>query len=332
MSLIYSDGFDNYNDAGLFWNAPNGATIDLTGTKSRTGIGAMLCTSAGAGNQHAVPSRSAFVCGRAYMTNGGNNAVFGFIGPNTGVTHQVQLDVIPDGSLKVSNGFVTLGQTISGLIPFNQTYVYVEMKATFSSSGSVTVRVNGQTVLTCSGNTDPDNSGLASVFFLQGPGGGTFAYADDVYLLDTLGGVNDDFWGPVKITGGVPISDSTPLQWTPSTPGPHWSLVNQIPQNGGTSFVQDNTPGDVDQYIHNIPSLIAPVALKGVVHKMIAQIDSLAGSRILASDVGGVISAGQALSSAYIGKSYPYDKNPVTGVAWVGADFPTTPFGPAVTA
>lgn len=332
--LIFADGFDHYNDASLKWTAPNGATIDLTGTKSRTGIGAMLCTSAGPGNQKSIASKSGFVCGRAYMTNGGNNSVFGFIGPGHSQTvHQVDLIVNADGSMSViTDQHNTLGQTIGGLIPFNQTYVYVEMKVTFSNpGGQVAIRVNGQQVLQCSGNTDPDGTGLANIFYLQGPGGGTVAYADDVYLLDLLGGINNDFWGPVRIFAGVPVSDSAPLQWTPSSAGTHFSLVNAIPQNNGATFVEDNTVGEQDQYIHAASGIAPPVSILGVQHCMDAQLD-IAGARQLGSSVGGVVSAGQSLTTAYQIKTFVYDTNPVTGLPFALTDFTTTPFGPDVAA
>lgn len=332
--FIFGDGFDHYNSVALKWTNPNSATIDLTGTKSRTGIGAMLCTSAGPGQQKSVLSKSGFVCGRAYMTNGGGNNVFGFFGPNLGFpTNQCALQVNLDGSMSVKAGNVILGSTIGGLIPFNQTYVYIEMKCTFSTTiGAVTVRVNGQTVLTLTNvNTDPDGSGLANIFYLQGPGSGTFAYADDVYLLDLLGGINADFWGPIRIFAGAPISDSVPLQFTPSVAGPHFSLVNAIPQNNGATFVQDNNVGDQDQYIHATTGIVAPVSIKAVQHNMDAQID-IAGARILGSSVGGVVSGGQALTQAYQIKLFPYDTNPVTGLPWALTDFATTPFGPDVVA
>src|SRR5271157_2338564 len=87
MALIFCDSFDHYDDPALKWTAPNGATIDLTNTQGRTGIGALSPSSAGPGCQKAIPVGFGFVCGLGYKTNGGGNSIFGFWSATAGHPH-----------------------------------------------------------------------------------------------------------------------------------------------------------------------------------------------------------------------------------------------------
>ena len=135
------------------------------------------------------------------------------------------------------------------------------------------------------------------------------------------------------LTPTLPDGDATPLVWTPSTPGPHFSLVNASPENGGTTFVEDqNAKGDIDQYTFAVPAgIVPPVSVLAVQVSMLAEIDS-AGARSIGVQIESHASVGQALTTGYHMVLQPYDINPATGLRWTLADFPGTTIGPVVTA
>ena len=67
---------------------------------------------------------------------------------------------------------------------------------------------------------------------------------------------NNDFLGNVKVVPLFPSGDTATLQWTPSTAGTHYTLVNETKDNDDTSYVEDATSGQVDLWNYQAaPSL-----------------------------------------------------------------------------
>lgn len=339
MALMFIDSFDHYNSLSLKWSDGKTAIIDLTGTRSRTGIGACLCFPFGPQlNFTAIPS---CVMGTAYSSEAINGDIM-FVISGSGVfaTKQVRLHANSDGSVSVLIGNdpfpATLGTSAPNLISINN-FAYCEMKiSAFSGAGTVTVRINGATVLTVTGGTNPDGTGTCVTWGLGGPGGGLSCAHDDVYLCNLTdsgipGQPNNDFLGAIRNYAQVPTADATPLQWTPNTGVTHYTQVNAIPQNDGATYVADGTIGDIDQYVYGTTGITPPVQVFGVQVSLDAALD-IAGSRSIAPDVGGVVGTGVALSTSYNMVRQTYDGNPVNSQAWQLTDFATVRFGPKVTA
>lgn len=339
MSIIFIDSFDHYDNLALKWSDGKTAVINLSGTQSRTGIGCCICFPFGPQlNFNTIPS---CVMGTAYKTQFLSGDIIGVIsGSGVFATKQVRLQANSDGSVSVLAGNdpfpVTLGTSSPNLISINN-YAYCEMKiSAFSGAGTVNVRINGATVLTVTGNTNPDGTGTCNTWYLAGTGGGLSAFHDDVYLCNLLdsgipGQPNNDFLGAIRNYAQVPIGDASPLQWAPDTGTTHYTQVDEIPPDDNTSYVFDGTVGDVDQYVYGTSGITPPVQIFGVQVCLDAALD-IAGSRSIAPDVGGVPGTGVGLSTSYNMVRQPYDGNPVNGSAWQLTDFATVRFGPKVTA
>ncbi len=335
MALMFLDSFDHYDDLTIKWSANITALIDLTGTKSRTGIGACSCFPFGPTLN--FTSRTSLVMGTAYMATSFGNDVYGVI---SATIRQVRCHVNGDGSLSIQTSNdpfpIVLGTSAPNVIQLN-VYAYIEMKiSAFSGAGTVNLKVNGQTVLTVIGNTNPAATGTAESWYLQGPGGGNFGYHDDVYLCDLtnsgiVGAPNNDFLGPIRNFAQVPIADGgPPLQWVPKTGPTHFTEVDEIPPDDNTSYNGSNTVGDVDQYVYGTTGILPPVQVFGVQVCLDAALD-IAGARSIAPNVGGVTGNSVALSTSYDIVKQVYDGNPVSGIAWQLTDFATVQFGPEVT-
>lgn len=341
MALRFIDSFDHYDDLNLKWSDGTTAIIDLSGTRARTGIGCCVCFPFGP-ELNLTPKANA-VAGDAFnpATLFGGNDIFGFI-TGTGVfrVRQVRIHFNSDGSVSVYTGndpFPTiLGTSAPNLLTTN-TYSYVEAKVSaFGVGATVEVRINGQSVLTVTGNTNPGGSGTYQTWYLQGPGGGLSAAHDDVYLCDLTdsgipGSPNNDFLGAIRNYAQVPVADSTPLQWTPNSGLTHYTQVREIPPDDGTTYVASGNVGDIDQYVYGTTGITPPVQVFGVQVCLDAALD-IAGSRSIAPDVGGVVGTPAALSTSYDLVRETYDGNPVSGAAWDLTDFATVRFGPKVTA
>jgi hypothetical protein len=327
--LLFQDGADYYGgDTGLKWTAANGSLVDLSGTNSRTGIGAIACQGVEAPSQ-SIPASTDLFIGIGTKIQSLSFPGQPIVLKNSGGSSiTIQLSILENGGVTLIQGPFgpTLATSIGGLINAGE-YAYIELGFS-SSTQKASVRVNGLTVIPLTDFTIalPD----ADTFTMTGAGGGSFMWVDDIYVCDNTGAHNNTFLGAVRLYSTGPTGDSTPLQWTPSSGSDHFSLVNAIPPNGGTDFVSSATPGQIDQYVFPQPSGITPpVTVFGVCVALLSALDA-AGSRAIASQIGANTGAAQALTTTYHIVSTEYDINPDTGDPWLLTDFPATVIGPTV--
>ena len=336
---VFQDGCGDYYQSTAFgkWSNFNGALIDTTGTNSRTGIAAIECTSR-TGPQVSIPAYSTYFAGVALKIQGfpGGNAGFqvGFNYNNTIDNLQVYVqgngaqgvDLVCDLGIVASSapGILTAG-----------TYAYIELSVVgLTTAGAMSeVRVNGVQVIPPTHVVIINSPTALNVFGCLAPSGYTM-WMDDVYINDNITvaatNPNNTFAGPVRVAYGVPVSDSSPLDWSPSSGSAHWSLVDAVPPNGGTNYVFDNNPGDIDQYIFAAPGGVTPpYAIKAFGVMLLAEIDT-AGARTIAARIGGTQGAAQALTTSYLIYSTQFDVNPITGNPLLLTDLPSLPCGPTV--
>lgn len=336
MSILFIDGFDEYLNPANTWDgvgAANQGSNDLTGTKSRTGVGCYV-TNGPFGPFKAVQNKNQLVMGvAAFCVNIPGGQVFGLFSGGISGTIQTLVGIQSNGQIFVQIGAGAAQFSNPGVIIANA-YQYIELQITISAgSGSYVLRVNGATILTASGiNTDPAGSGFVDAVQLRGAGGGSTLYFDDFYLFDTTGGVNNSLAGPVKIYTALPTSDNAPLQWTPSTPGTHFNLVNGVPAENQVTFVSSGTIGQADDYLYNLSSVPSNVTILGVQHRVDALLDA-AGSGSVGSDCGnGHVIGSVALNTTPHLFSFPRDTDPVVAGPWTLTNLISRQFGPSRTA
>lgn len=345
LTLLKADGFDVYDTAGIALNWTSAGTntaTDLTGTISRSGLGCLKIISSANGPSQVLAAHqtNVIMCTAVNMLNviptGGSTG--SIMRASGGGDVQVRIDVNGDLSLSVLNGnspsAVVIGTTAPNVMLSNG-YNYVSCRFFIGlTTGSVRLWVNGVQVLDLVNVQTQKTGAVAYVDTLQlfALGGNVTWYHDDVTFWTWTDPVNDNFPYAPSVYPALPVSDSTPLNWTPSSAGAHFSLVNAVPEQT-TTYVSDATPGDIDQYIHAIPSAqkIPPLptaqTVLGVYHALLAEIDS-AGARTIASNKAG---AAGPMNFALI-TSYTYFGQPYTPGLAHYTDLPTTPFGPEVTA
>lgn len=333
MAMVFIDGFDEYTNPTSTWDgvgALNQGTNDLTGTKSRTGIGCYV-TNGPFGPFKIVNNLSQLIVGIAVNcvgTPGGQ--VFGLFSSGVSGIFQFLIGINVNGSITVQT---VAGYTTAPGIILGGVYAYIEIQVAISAvAGSFTLRVNGATVLQQSGiNTDRAGSGFIDTVQIRGAGGGATNYFDDFYLFDTTGAVNNSLAGAVKIYTALPTSDNSPLQWTPSSAGAHFSLVNGVPAESQVSYVQTPTIGQIDNYLYNVSAIPAAVTILGVQHRLDAFLDA-AGSGNVGSECGNTLQGSASLSTSPHIYSFPRDTDPVAAGPWTLTNLISRQFGPNRTA
>lgn len=234
---------------------------------------------------------------------------------------------ITSGPTQVS---IYRGATLLVASPINAfttgSYNFFEFKSlTNTTTGSATVRINGQVVATVSGvNTQQTANASVSALQILGGTSNTTAvnvFIDDVYICNGIssGGLYpaNDFLGDVHVETLFPIGNST-VTWTPQF-NTNWVEVSETAFDGDSSFNFTSTINNTDSL--SMGSL--PITVSGVIAVQAtgAYRKSGAGSHSLAQGISssGTIASGAtvSLSESYQYLSDLFLHDPSTGGNWL---------------
>lgn len=255
-----------------------------------------------------------------------------------GGTTQVDVMMFGDGTLGVTRNGAMLGTTSPGATTITSgAYYYLELRAIIhSSTGSVQLRVNGQTLLSLSNvNTQATGNAYASelqlgtsrdgVDFSGTPG--LMADYDDLYVLDGTGTApHNALLGDCRVVCLRPVAPDL-SEFTPTT-APNWACVDEIPPTS-TDYNQATTVGQRDRFQYEaLPALVNPVVYGVQMSLYCTNPDT--GPRLVAAHVssGGTEQDGvaQALPGAY---NYLQDRFPrdPAGALWTPTSVEAARFG-----
>lgn len=252
MANLFLDSFDHYATADITqkWTNASAATI-VTG---RTNSGVKVATSL---DKALTAGSATFITGFALnvaTVAAGTILIVGDGGYGAG-NAQVTLTLLSDGSMKLFRGTSTgtlLGQTAVGVI--TTTVQYLEVKIFVDNSGSYELRVNNVTVLSGTGDTQNTANAQWTGFQVSTSSFGTTAYIDDLYVNDTTGTINNNFWGDTRIDVVYPDGDGASSGWTPSTGTTHYTLIDEAAPNGDTDYNSTATVNAIDEVtVQNTP-------------------------------------------------------------------------------
>lgn len=222
-------------------------------------------------------------------------------------------------------------------------WFYFDMKwfPATGTDGWIEIRVNTVVVLsvpacaTAGGTLVAEAGGKRGVDVMKFHTGGTDAgrhLFDDMYLLDSLGAVNNDYLGNVRVKAMLPVSDATPTNWTigGTTPAAtNWQSASNNDMND-TKFVYTDTPGDRDLY--NIdPNLNTPYVYGIEVDGVYRQDD--ATQRVVRNraktNLGTNLDGADTYTNGYFTNAADiFETNPDTAVAFTGAEVNGMTTGP----
>jgi hypothetical protein len=150
------------------------------------------------------------------------------------------------GNLSVYNAASTLVAT--GFRNAMNAYHYLEFRIFVNgASGECEVYLDGTLeIATTVSNFGSTNIGQIMSTLTQSGGQ---LYLDDVYVLDTTGGAPlNTFLGDSHIETLLPTSDGANTDWTPNSGGTEYTQVDDNPYDGDTTYIYDNTPGNISTF------------------------------------------------------------------------------------
>jgi hypothetical protein len=334
--LIHCDGFDHYATAqavgGQKWDTVLNCTVGATYARF-AGQGAQLGNS-GAVLGKNVPTQSSYVVGAAYLwtqSNDSANKIFSFM---DGATTQVSVHNANGIISAYRNGTVLLA-TATPRLAQNQ-YRYIEAKCFVNSTtGNITVRLDGVEIMNFTGNTQQSGSAQITQVRLGLNGNSCIAYVDDIYICDTTtpnsaGNNNSDFLGDLKVSTIYPNAAGAFTNYTRggTNTGNDYSQVNEATPDEDTTYITDATIGDRDSFKFPAISLVGPVF--GVMMWARARKDD-ASVRTLAnvarSSAVDTVGASYNLSASYVYYGTVFELDPATSALWTPAGLGLAEFG-----
>jgi len=247
------DGFDSYNPSSAPISQRYAGTTANSGDSTGTGrYGSGLYYQLNSQHYFSVPLAG----GPTNHTGLGiaakvSASAFGNIGGRAGLVRlqdisnsdMVSISVIANGQIVAERGGPGSGTvlgTSTGPAIFQDTWFFLEVEAVRNAStGSVLVKVNGNTVLNITGANTGANDFNSWRVGMSVSGGWQI---DDLYVTDgaTL--------GECRIETLRPSADTAQKDWTASTGSDNYAMVDEPTFNGDTDYIKAATVGNKDEY------------------------------------------------------------------------------------
>lgn len=327
MTARFLDSYDTVNSFAQIATRYSSSTLGNGGwsTNGRGGTGCLDFNHAGAaGNVSKVfDAQATWIVGHAvYLNNmpfGGTILELDDGDPSTTGYVQVRLR-INNGVIEIRNADNTLVGSSDPVVTTGQ-YYYIELKATINTSGTFEVILDGNSVVSGTGNLNPHGNNSSDRIKITGS---AKQYVDDLYILDGSGGVDNNFWGDTRVTAIFPTADGSTLQWTPSSGSTHYTLLNETAPNL-TGYVSTSSSSQLDTYKFTSPSNITIKAVQQVIWS---------GTDSGTATIQGAITSGSNyfsnnlnLTTTAGAKVAIWPTNPATSTAWTPATINSAEFG-----
>lgn len=316
MTLLFFDGFDA-RDTGIRWSVTETPAY-TSSTRYGQGSAYAPITTALAYKSF-TPSAKVYV-GFAYKPTSISSirGIIALYGDN-GATAHVNLRNTISGGIGIYRGNTLVTTSAAGVIS-NDNWYYIELMATVADSGGlVEVRVNGNSVVSFTGDTK--NAGtstnmdtIAFGYFFSST---TYGVFDDVYVCNDQGTQNNNFLGDVMVQTIVPNGAGSSTDLTPHGSATNYMNVAEIPYSVG-DYNSSNVSGAKDLYTFGDLAGSTTTVYGVQTGVVAARTDVGSGSVRPILKSGGTVyndtTVSLGPSSQYIGNVRETD--PATGTAW----------------
>ena len=332
MTRVLSEGFELQDTVGLTTTGSINTSIKRSGSASLNIAGAKYIT-------YTVSDLSEFYLRVPFYITGNNtiNRLL-YIQWRKGTTVLGTLQVNTLGT-SVFNLSIS-GTVASGTITIEESVWYaIEIHVKIDDSvGEIGLKVDGNLDIDYSGDTKPGaDANVDNIYIYNNSGGGvgknTYIYIDDVAINDTAGGVDDSWCGDGRIIIIKPNGDTATLQLTPSAAVGHYTLVDDIPADGDTTYVEGSVDDEED--IYDLAACgLSDVTISRIWTEARAKDTASSGLKvalITKASGGAEVSGGDVeLLGTYTTKVLGAEQlvNPVDSAAWEVADIDALQGGP----
>ena len=325
MTLFFMDGFDHENNFRK-WEAGSGHVYNASA--GRFGGGSMSNNTNGNTIIKNITTASVtlIMAGAIQITftgaTGSDKPLFQIFDTTLSA---VQVSLVLEqgtGDITVRTGGITGAELDRVAKPYtNGAWHYLEWKVLIDGTGG-TSEVRFDEVIISNVSTVDTREGLLDIGkIVVGADQGNQIDWDDIIIMDGAGSVNNNFLGDMRITTLAPDGDSVEQDFSRSTGLDNFALVDEVPQDDDTSYVESATATDTDRYtftaLGTSPASIAAVAVNTVARK-----DDAGGRSIIQIIESGASednSASKTLQTTFDTQQHIAEVDPQGGGAWTEA-------------
>lgn len=261
MARIWTEGFEMGDAVGYLMLGS--ASID--GAVRRSGVYSLKCTRSSSSLKITLPSTYSEVYLRFAVKVGVEGIGGRYVSLRSSGNDVGKINLSENAVASITvNGSTQYGTTVL----LSNVWYLLEFHLKIANTGGIAeLKVDGNAVeATISGDTQGSYSTLNEIFFFgtTSASDNSYIHYDDVALNDTSGGVDDSWCEDGHIVVLNPNANGDSSQWTGSDGNStdNYALVDEVPSNGDTDYVQDSTSGNKDLY--NLASIAAFVAGQSV--------------------------------------------------------------------
>jgi hypothetical protein len=238
-----------------------------------------------------------------------------------GSTSQIDLILGSAGELSAYRGGTLLGS--GGLLQNLWSCIEVHLKVD-PSAGVLEVWQDGTLIVSFAGNTQV--SSLSRVTQLTpscqltaGTVGPCTIVFDDLAVNDTLGSFNSGRAGQGGIVPLFPVADTAQRDFTRSAGADNYALVDDVPPNDDTDYVEASTLNARDLYtVAQLPAGASSITVVQSLGRLRSAGGSGAQAALTIKSSGVTLDgATYALPETYVFRSDLYEADPATGNAWL---------------
>ncbi|KRT69321.1 MAG: hypothetical protein XU15_C0011G0147 [candidate division NC10 bacterium CSP1-5] len=241
MTRIFTEGFEAGDT--LFWGVAGNGSVSTTTPRS----GSRCWQSGGTAAQKSISAISeGYVRLGLFATGIAAQVIMRWYASGTELG---SLRLSSAGNLQLYTSTGTLVATGSVAIQLNTWYL-VEVRIKIADAGGVLeVKVDGTVDATFSGDTKPGADTTFNLIYILHTGASVWRI-DDFALNDTAGGVDDGYPGDGKVVMLTPNGngDSSQLVGNDGNSVDNYLLVDEIPSDSDTTYVESATATEKDLY------------------------------------------------------------------------------------
>lgn len=353
MGILFLDGFDWWDDEddAYTWNNTAGNPYVLT-DNPRLNPPSTQKVLANNNNQNAYlisrfldPDngfRNEIIAGWMMKIKHRGETWYGMGMTHDGGGYQVALTIPFDLSIELwrGNKSALLWRSNPGAIhPY--VYNHIEWRVLCdNTSGEMELRVNGEQLVNLTNVDTQAQSNSSLNRFIIGHAATNWHYWDDLYILDKLGGVNDDFIGPAPYINSIwPDASGEHTEWLASA-GDNWDCVDDAGDIDTADYTMVSgdylIDGAQDSYVftdvENWSDTIYGVSFSNMGRSFDTSGEALALMNI--SGEGQWTNSGENVMEPWRAEGanasrykYIWNKNPSGEVSWTEADLNRSEFG-----
>jgi hypothetical protein len=334
MALLWMDGFDLYGtngDAGMQSNgrySNNWSNVSTSTTLGRFSGGALTIRADDYAGFGVTPSGDTIYFQGAFKLLSVSAArevyepIIAFY-TNGGRSSGAEIQITQSGALRIIDAN-TVQQAISdSRVLFSYSWHFIEAKCVGGASGTLVVKIDGNTVINVTMDTQPGSYTQIDDIKLFSPFSSTanYVYWDDIAVFDNSGAAPlNDFIGDARITTLLPNADDTQSDWTRNTGSNDYEAIDDpIPGANDTDTTYISATTATHKSLFEFENSSTPE----IVYALAAEVEAKktdAGAKSMRAyvDSNSTIDTGDTwnVTTDYLHWQYIWPLNPDTSTAW----------------